>query len=501
MLVTAASSTSTPTASDVIANLPWKWNTQGAIFIIGGLGFMFDAWDVALNGFLIPLLSEHWNLSLGQAAWIATANLIGMALGAFIWGGTADVIGRKKAFTLTLLVFSIFTVAGAFSPEFTWFIIFRFLAGFGLGGCIPVDYALVGEFTPKRHRGRVLTAMDGWWPIGASLCAFVSAWLLTMGDWRLIMLVMIIPALLTVAVRFGIPESPLYLASVGRYAEADAIIARLVERTGADVREWSHDAPASAGPLTADKLGAGDGQGTRDDLVDGSGHDGAGSAPVGSSGGVITSVKGQLRAASGQLVQLWQYSAKTTLVSWALFVSVLLVYYAALTWLPGILKKQGLGDQAAFLVTGSMTAVGILGVIVSALVVERFGRKWVLGVTAITSAALLVCVAVFIEASGSELSFAAKASVIGFGFVIQIAIPTLYTYVSELYPTRLRGSGFGWASAASRIATGIAPLVFGAYMWPVLGLVPTFALTGVLVVVAVVLMAALARETTGEKLT
>lgn len=110
---------------------------------------MFDAWDVALNGFLIPLLSDYWSLSVGQAAWIATANLIGMALGAFIWGGIADVIGRKKAFTLTLLVFSIFTVAGAFSPAFGWFILFRFLAGFGLGGCIPVDYALVGEFTPR----------------------------------------------------------------------------------------------------------------------------------------------------------------------------------------------------------------------------------------------------------------------------------------------------------------------------------------------------------------
>ncbi|RAG60395.1 MFS transporter, partial [Burkholderia multivorans] len=56
--MTAPSSTSVPTASDVIANLPWKWRTQGTIFIIGGLGFMFDAWDVALNGFLIPLLSD-----------------------------------------------------------------------------------------------------------------------------------------------------------------------------------------------------------------------------------------------------------------------------------------------------------------------------------------------------------------------------------------------------------------------------------------------------------
>ncbi|WP_423059069.1 MFS transporter [Brevibacterium linens] len=481
-------SASIPTASEVIAHLPWKWRTQGAIFIIGGLGFMFDAWDVALNGFLIPLLSDYWSLSVGQAAWIATANLIGMALGAFIWGGIADVIGRKKAFTLTLLVFSIFTVAGAFAPAYGWFILFRFLAGFGLGGCIPVDYALVGEFTPSRHRGRVLTAMDGWWPIGASLCAFVSAYLLDFGDWRLIMLVMIVPALLTVAVRFGIPESPLYLASVGRYAEADAIIARLVERTGADVREWTHEAPAAAAaPASPDE--------PESPVVPPATSSSAAPAPK-----AEPSVSRQLRAASGQLVQLWQHSAKTTLVSWSLFVSVLLVYYAALTWLPGILKKQGMADQAAFLVTGSMTAVGILGVIASALIVERFGRKVVLGVSSIIAAVLLVGAAVFIEASGANLTFAAKATIIGFGFVVQIAIPTLYTYVSELYPTRLRGSGFGWASAASRLATGIAPIVFGAFMWPVLGLTLTFILTGALVVIAVVLMSFMARETTGEEL-
>ncbi|MGV2481061.1 UNVERIFIED_CONTAM: MFS transporter, partial [Salmonella enterica subsp. enterica serovar Weltevreden] len=89
-----------------------------------------------------------------------------------------------------------------------------------------------------------------------------------------------------------------------------------VERTGADVPAWTHDAPGDAGPLPTDSLGEG-----RQDTVE-------------SSAGIITSVNGRLRAATGQLAQLWQYSAKTTLVSWALFVSVLLVYYAALTWLP-----------------------------------------------------------------------------------------------------------------------------------------------------------------------
>lgn len=140
--------TTVPSGEQVVQELPWRWKVQGRIFLIGGLGFMFDAWDVTLNGILIPLLSRHWSLTPGEAAWIGASNLIGMALGAIVWGTIADTIGRKKAFTATLLIFSLFTVLGAFSPDFLWFVAFRFMAGFGLGGCIPVDYALVGEFTP-----------------------------------------------------------------------------------------------------------------------------------------------------------------------------------------------------------------------------------------------------------------------------------------------------------------------------------------------------------------
>ena len=94
--------TTVPSGEQVVQELPWRWKVQGRIFLIGGLGFMFDAWDVTLNGVLIPLLSTHWQLSPGEAAWIGASNLIGMALGAFIWGTIADTIGRKKAFTATL---------------------------------------------------------------------------------------------------------------------------------------------------------------------------------------------------------------------------------------------------------------------------------------------------------------------------------------------------------------------------------------------------------------
>jgi len=87
------------TGAEVVQALPWRWRVQGMIFVIGGLGFMFDGWDVVLNAYLIPLMARDWSLSLGQAGLIATINLAGMAVGAVVWGSVADLVGRKRAFT------------------------------------------------------------------------------------------------------------------------------------------------------------------------------------------------------------------------------------------------------------------------------------------------------------------------------------------------------------------------------------------------------------------
>jgi putative MFS transporter len=87
-----------------------------------------------------------------------------------------------------------------------------------------------------------------------------------------------------------------------------------------------------------------------------------------------------------------------------------------------------------------------------------------------------------------------------FGFLSLTVIPVMYAYVSELYPTPLRASGFGWASSSSRAVTGFAPLLFGSVLWPVLGLPLTFTVLGVLVVAAVLWMAVAAPETRGREL-
>ncbi|OEU86088.1 MFS transporter [Streptomyces abyssalis] len=445
------------TGDQIVQELPWKWGVQGRIFIIGGLGYLFDAWDIALNGFLMPLLSKDFGLTVGESGLVATANLVGMAVGAVVWGAIADRIGRKRAFSATLLIFAVFSVLGALSPDYSVFLVLRFLAGVGLGGCIPVDYALVSEFSPRKHRGRILTALDLWWPVGVTLCGLAATLMIPLpGNWRWMLATMVLPALLLFWVRRGVPESPIYLTRVGREAEARQVIDSLVARTGAVPEPYEIPVPAA-----------------------GEGSD----RPKG------------LRAGYEQFRRLWKFNPRITSVCWLLFVTIMLVYYAALTWMPSILKEEGYDDTASFMGPTLMSGVGILGVLASTWLVEITGRKWLIGVSAPLSTAALVGFALVLK-----VETAAMAAIAVFGFLIQLTIPVLYAYAAELYPTTLRASGFGWASSVSRISTGFAPMLFGSLMWPLLGLPMTFTVLGVVVVLAVVWMAFGAPETKGKDL-
>lgn len=441
-------------SAQVIEDLPWRWNTQGAIFIIGGLGYMFDAWDVLLAPFLLPLLHAQWGLSDVQLGVFSSAGLIGMGLGSIVWGTVADKAGRKRAFSLTILVYAFFTVIGALSPSYTVLVISRLLAGFGLGGCVPVDYALVSEFLPYRNRGRALTAIELFWPVGATLCGIVATALLPFHNWRLLLLVMVAPAILLFWVRTSIPESPMFLAKMGRKDEARAVIERLIERTGASVGEWSftENPPVTAKPLSPLSL---------------------------------------LRGVEG----IWRFNWRITLVSWLLFATVLLEYYGVTSWLPSILTESGYSNEKAFMTTTSVTAIGIVGTVVSALIVEKIGRKPVIAIGAVVTACAMVAFTLLITQPGT-----AQTCLLLFGFANNLVLPALYCYIPELYPTLLRGTGFGWASAISRGAAGLVPVFFGAWLWPVLGLTRTFEITGLMMLIAVLVMAFLAPETKGTRL-
>jgi len=133
----------------------------------------------------------------------------------------------------------------------------------------------------------------------------------------------------------------------------------------------------------------------------------------------------------------------------------------------------GMVDAVSFLALGHVFTANMTGNVVFL----GFAIAGAPGTSAPRSIVALVVFAIILGLSGPAVFWLGV-----FGFFIQLAIPVLYAYVSELYPTELRASGFGWASSVSRVVTGFIPLIFGSLLWPVLGLPWTFTLMGVVVV-------------------
>ena len=178
------------------------------LLAIAGTGWMFDAMDVGMLSFIIAALSKEWNLSPEQMGWIGSVNSIGMAVGAFAFGLLADRAGRKNVFIITLLLFSIGSGLSALSTSLTLFLVLRFFIGMGLGGELPVASTLVSESVPAGKRGRIVVLLESFWAVGWLIAALISYFIIPNYGWQTALIISAIPALYTVYLRMGLPDSP-----------------------------------------------------------------------------------------------------------------------------------------------------------------------------------------------------------------------------------------------------------------------------------------------------
>jgi len=120
------------TVSSVLDGLPvTRWHWRLVVFV--GLGSFFDLYEVFLGGVLAPVLATEFKLGTTGKALVIAAGFAGMFVGANVLSVVADRLGRRRVFILNLLVYSLFSLAAAFSPNVETFLVLRFLAGIGLG--------------------------------------------------------------------------------------------------------------------------------------------------------------------------------------------------------------------------------------------------------------------------------------------------------------------------------------------------------------------------------
>jgi MFS family permease len=209
--------------------LPWsRWHW----LVVTGLGitWILDGFEVTLVGAIASMLThkDALGLTTRQAASAGTFYLVGAIAGAFIFGYLTDRFGRKNLFTITLAIYLVFTVASGLAWNYWSFVGFRLLAGAGIGGEYSAINSAIDELIPARVRGRVALAINGTWWVGTAGAALFSYVLLhglreSIG-WRLGFFVGATLALGIIIIRRFIPESPRWLLTHGRAAEAERVV-------------------------------------------------------------------------------------------------------------------------------------------------------------------------------------------------------------------------------------------------------------------------------------
>ncbi|HZM91883.1 MAG TPA: MFS transporter [Vicinamibacterales bacterium] len=193
--------------------------------LAASLGWMLDGFDIMLYALVVSALLRELSITTGVAGLLGSLTLVASGIGGIVFGIIADRYGRRRALIGSVLVYSIFTAACGFAQS-TWQLgVFRFLLGLGMGGEWTSGAAMVSETWPDRHRGKAVALMQSAWAVGYAAAALVVAVVLPRFGWRVVFMIGILPALLTLWIRRGVEESEVWLQSRARGDHRRATIA------------------------------------------------------------------------------------------------------------------------------------------------------------------------------------------------------------------------------------------------------------------------------------
>ena len=406
------------------------------LLLVTGLGWLFDSMDTGLIAFILPVLAKEWGLAPGQMGLIGSIGLIGMALGAVVSGTIADRIGRKKVFTITVLLYSIASAFCALSWNYESLLVFRFLVGFGLGGELPVAATLVSEYAPSRVRGRFIVLLESFWGLGWIAAACIAYFFIPLYGWRMAFLIGALPALYVCLIRMHMPESVRYLLAHGRVGEARQIVVSLERQLHVPVA-----------PFVSEKE----------------------TVPV---------------VAKASFRELWKKPfASRTIMLWLVWFGINFSYYGIFMWLPSLVFQQGFTVVKTFEYVLIMTLAQLPGYYCAAWLVDKIGRKYTLSAFLLFSGVA----SYFFGHASTAAALMMWGSVMSF-FNLG-AWGVLYTYTPEQYPTAIRALGSGWAAGFGRFGGMAAPLMVGALLARSFGFASVFYMFAlVFAAVAVIVM-------------
>src|SRR5436190_6827182 len=216
---------------DIVARLerlPTSWWQVKARIIVGVATF-FDAFDALAIASILPVIVPLWKLTPPQIGMMISAGFVGQLIGALLFGWIAERFGRMPAMIWSIATFAVMSLVCAFAWDYQSLLIFRVLQGIGLGGEVPVAAVYISELTRAQHRGRFVLLYELVFPVGLVGASLLGLWIVPNLGWQWMFYLGVIPAVLALVLRVLLPESPRWLATQGRAAEADQGLA-VIER-------------------------------------------------------------------------------------------------------------------------------------------------------------------------------------------------------------------------------------------------------------------------------
>ncbi|MBD8528934.1 MFS transporter [Massilia sp. CFBP 13647] len=411
-----------------------------------GGGWILDGYILSIIGVAIVQFSDYLKFDSFWQGMVAASAMLGTFCSGFLGGWLTDKVGRRRLFFVGPILFIAGSVGSLWVESGMALFILRFLVGMGVGLEYPVAGSLLTEFLPQKNRGPRLAGLTILWFIGAALSYMVGNFILARGGddaWRLVLASSAVLGVLLLLVRLGTPESPRWLVSKGRHAEADRVIKKVYGPTFsiANLPPQGADKKVSLGDLLHSRYG------------------------------------------------------KRMLFVIVFWTAAVVPMFAVYSFAPVVLQALNLkGNWAAY---GSVliTLLFVVGCVIATRLIDTMGRRPLVIHSFLWSSLALLGLGAF--SNGSEipvlLMFGAYALFIGGAQVLELVYP------NELFPTEIRAFAVGIGSSMTRVGSAI-----GTWLVPVsllnIGIGNTMYAAAAVSIVGLVASILLAPETRGMSL-
>lgn len=391
----------------------------------------FDMYDLVIYGSVLPVLMKGWGMTPVEAGAIGSYGFFGMMIGAVAFGLLADRFGRRRVLLASVVLFSVATALCGFAPGPVVFSAFRFLAGLGIGGILPSSIAMLTDYAPKGRASTFVAIVMCFFHVGGILAAVAAIFLIPALGWQGVYWIAAVPLLFLPFMARYFLDSPAMLLRQGR---TDDLRAALTTVSG------------QALPVDAQFEGV--------------------SEP---------------EAGSPVAALFTHRRALGTIMIWIAFFMCLLMINGLTVWLPNLMVQAGypLGSSLTFVIVLNLGA--IVGTLAMGRLADRFGVKKVLVPMYVVAA---LCLALL----GFRADMAVLLLLVGITGACTMGAQNIsYAFVSQYYPSFMRSTAIGLASAVGRIGAIVGPLFGGVLLMlalPVSMNFAFFAIPGVLAALA-----------------